>query len=140
MATQADGAVTGSRHPALLPGREAIARASTGRDAVTRTAQAVSVGTGRLTHRARMVPGFLIVGAQRCGTTSMYRALSQHPAVIKAVLHKGVHYFDTHYHRGIPWYRAHFPLKAHAQRAERAIGPSAVTVESSPYHICQPLA
>ena len=25
----------------------------------------------------------------------MYRTLRQHPAVIKAVLHKGIHYFDT---------------------------------------------
>jgi hypothetical protein len=52
-----------------------------------RAAHAVSVTAGRLTSRARMLPAFLIVGAQRCGTTSMYRTLSQHPAVVKAVLH-----------------------------------------------------
>jgi len=50
-----------------------------------------------------MLPGVLIVGAQRCGTTSMYRTLSQHPAVLKAVLHKGVHYFDMNYDRGLGW-------------------------------------
>ncbi|MBO0772735.1 MAG: sulfotransferase, partial [Actinobacteria bacterium] len=42
------------------------------------------VTAGQLTHHTRMLPGFLIVGAQRCGTTSLYRALSQHPAVLKA--------------------------------------------------------
>ena len=41
----------------------------------------------------------------------MYRALSQHPLIIKAVLHKGVHFFDLNYGRGMGWYRAHFPLR-----------------------------
>ena len=44
-----------------------------------------------------MLPSFLICGGQRCGTTSMYRALAEHPAIVKAVLHKGVHYFDIGY-------------------------------------------
>jgi len=90
----------------------------------------MSVTAGRLTSPARMLPGFLIVGAQRCGTTSMYRALSQHPDVRKAVLHKGVHYFDMNYDRGLSWYRAHFPMRAAA----------AVTFESSPYYLFHPLA
>ena len=74
----------------------------------------VHLGTrnfGRLTAEQRMLPSFLICGGQRCGTTSMYRALAEHPAVLKAVLHKGVHYFDTSYDRGMGWYRAHFPLQ-----------------------------
>jgi Sulfotransferase domain len=91
----------------------------------------LSVGAGLLTSPARMLPGFLIVGAQRCGTTSMYRCLSQHPDVRKAVLHKGVHYFDMNYERGLRWYRAHFPLRGRA---------GAVTFESSPYYLFHPLA
>ena len=71
---------------------------------------------GRLTSPARMLPGFLIIGAQRCGTTSLYRTLSQHPGVLKAVLHKGVHYFDMNYDRGPGWYRAHFPLRGAGRR------------------------
>ena len=97
-----------------------------------RLAHAITVTAGRLTAPARMLPGFLIVGAQRCGTTSMYRALSAHPAVRKAVLHKGVHYFDMNYDRGLSWYRAHFPLQATAR--------GAVTFESSPYYLFHPLA
>jgi hypothetical protein len=87
-----------------------------------------------------MLPGFLIVGAQRCGTTSMYRALSQHPSVLKAVLHKGVHYFDIAYDRDLSWYRAHFPLLVRARGVERATGVPAVTFESSPYYMFHPLA
>jgi Sulfotransferase domain len=117
-----------------------VARASSAPPAIKRGAQAVSVTAGRLTDRARMRPGFLIVGAQRCGTTSLYRALSQHPAVLKAVLHKGVHYFDTQYGRGMGWYRAHFPLKAHGRRVKRATGMTPLTFESSPYYMFHPLA
>jgi hypothetical protein len=98
------------------------------------------VSTGRLTHRARMLPGFLIVGAQRCGTTSMYRTLSQHPAVLKAVLHKGVHYFDTGYDHGLGWYQGHFPLRAHAALIRRTSGEVPLTFESSPYYMFNPLA
>ncbi len=87
-----------------------------------------------------MLPGVLIVGAQRCGTTSMYRTLSQHPAVLKAVLHKGVHYFDMNYDRGMSWYRAHFPLQASGRRAGRLAGDRALTLESSPYYMFHPRA
>jgi hypothetical protein len=87
-----------------------------------------------------MLPGFLIIGAQRCGTTSMYRTLSQHPGVLKAVLHKGVHYFDMNYDHGPSWYRAHFPLRAAGRRAARAAGSAALTFESSPYYMFHPLA
>jgi hypothetical protein len=105
-----------------------------------RAAHALTVAAGRLTSGARLLPGFLIVGAQRCGTTSMYRTLSQHPAVRKAVLHKGVHYFDMNYDRPIGWYRAHFPLAAGAALAARSAGTAAVTFESSPYYMFHPLA
>jgi hypothetical protein len=108
--------------------------------AAQRAARRVSVSTGRLTHRARMLPGFLIVGAQRCGTTSMYRTLSQHPAVLKAVLHKGVHYFDTGYEHDLAWYQGHFPLRARAAQIRRATGETPLTFEASPYYIFHPLA
>lgn len=105
----------------------------------TRAAQVVSVTAGRATYRVRMIPAFLIVGAQRCGTTSMYRALSQHPAVVKAVLHKGIHYFDTQYHRGPAWYRSHLPVREVARLSRRKAGYPPVTFESSPYYMFHPL-
>jgi Sulfotransferase domain len=105
-----------------------------------RAVQAVSVAAGRMSGQPRMLPGFLIVGAQRSGTTSMYRALSQHPAVLKAVLHKGVHYFDMNYGRGFDWYLAHFPSAARARSVRRSIGIAPLTFESSPYYMFHPLA
>ncbi|GAB1821180.1 hypothetical protein HerbRD11066_43440 [Herbidospora sp. RD11066] len=99
-------------------------------NALKTTAHAVSITAGRLTGGARMLPSFLIVGAQRCGTTSLYRALSQHPQVAKPVLRKGVHYFDMAYGRSLSWYRAHFPLRRTGMLA----------FESSPYYLFHPLA
>jgi len=95
---------------------------------------------GRLTAHRRMLPQFLICGGQRCGTTSLYRALSTHPAVIKAVLHKGVHYFDTSYQRGMNWYRGHFPLQRNADKVAEKYGVPARTFESSPYYMYHPQA
>lgn len=107
---------------------------------VKRIAHFGSRSYGRLTAPARMLPTFLICGGQRCGTTSLYRALAAHPVVLKAVLHKGVHYFDTGYHRGPAWYRGHFPLLRAAARVRRDHGVPAQSFESSPYYMYHPLA
>ena len=98
------------------------------------------VTTRTLCGGAGMLPGFLIVGAQRCGTTSMTRALSEHPAVFSAALRLEVHYFDSGYDRGLAWYRSHFPLRARAWLAARAAGAAPVAFESSPYYMFHPLA
>jgi hypothetical protein len=70
----------------------------------------------------------------------MYRALAGHPLVLKAVLHKGVHYFDTSYDRGMAWYRAHFPLQRTAEKVSERYGVAAQTFESSPYYMYHPQA
>ncbi|WP_404828600.1 sulfotransferase domain-containing protein [Spongiactinospora rosea] len=127
-------------HRHAVPG--AIARTLTGSlgHSLKCSAHAVSLVTGRLTAGHRVLPGFLIIGAQRCGTTSLYRALSQHPLVLKPVLRKGVHYFDMAYEHEMRWYRAHFPLRATAARLHRMYGHRPVAFESSPYYLFHPLA
>jgi hypothetical protein len=108
---------------------------------VKRLVHAGSRSYGRLTASARLLPSFLICGGQRCGTTSMYRALAAHPAVLKAVLHKGVHYFDVGYDNGIRWYRGHFPTRWRATRRSGQLGGVPVqTFESSPYYMYHPHA
>jgi hypothetical protein len=115
------------------------ARRSSIPDPLKRLAVQTSDGVGRLTAGHRMLPSFLIVGGQRCGTTSMYKALIQHPLVMGPVLRKGVHYFDMAHDRPLSWYRAHFPLTATAARRSRP-DHAAVTFESSPYYLYHPLA
>ncbi len=96
--------------------------------------KAAYVGARMLNAGARPLPDFLIIGAQRCGTTSLYRYLAQHPQVIGAAPSKGVHYFDVHHERSLRWYRAHFPTRRRRARA----GGAAVTGEASPYYVFHP--
>lgn len=92
------------------------------------------------TSRMRVLPDFLIIGVQRAGTTSLYRYLTQHPAVRPIVLTKGAHYFDTNYHEGIDWYRAFFPTRWRKALIERRLGTRMLTGEGSPYYVFHPLA
>ena len=55
------------------------------------------------------LPDFLIIGAQKSGTTSLYDLLTQHPHVERAAL-KELNYFDRYFEKGIEWYRSQFPL------------------------------
>lgn len=78
----------------------------------------------------RLLPSFLIIGAQRSGTSSLFNYLAKHPS-IRAPIRKEIHYFSTHHDRGENWYRAHFPTRA-ARRS--------VTFEATPYYLFHPLA
>lgn len=105
-----------------------------------RYARQATTLVGRMTYRSRMSPSFLIIGAQRCGTTALYKQLTQHPAVLPAGLYKGVHYFDTDYDKGPEWYHAHFPTRASARRLETRVNTVPITGEASPYYMFHPLA
>ena len=95
----------------------------------------------RPTAQWRTLPNYLIAGAQRCGTTSLQRYLIEHPQVTPAGVMKGVHYFDTNdYHRGLDWYRSHFPTRRSIASMTERIGGTVLTGESSPYYMFHPLA
>lgn len=79
------------------------------------------------TTRWRSLPDFVIIGAQKAGTTSLYAALGSHPDVRRA-FRKEVHFFDTERYPDLGWYRRHFPL----ERGHWLTG------ESSPYYLFHP--
>jgi hypothetical protein len=85
----------------------------------------------------RALPDFVIIGAQKSGTSSLYAYLAQHPDIAPA-LEKEVHYFDYNFGRGEAWYRAHFPLAATLRRRERRSGRRQTTGEASPYYLYHP--
>ncbi len=98
---------------------------------------------GFLANRKRQAdrppPDFVIVGAQRCGTTSLFRALSRHPAMMPNVMDaKGVHYFDTSYHQNAAWYFAHFASRGERDRHAVKVGHRAIVGEASPYYLFHP--
>ena len=91
----------------------------------------------RATQDLRALPKLVVVGAQKCGTTSMYHYLSQHPKLSPASK-KEVHYFDNGvvaksgtYERGEKWYRRHFHLQARQD---------IVSFEITPEYMLNPLA
>ena len=53
-------------------------------------------------------PDFIIAGAPKCGTSSIYYYLSSHPQILLSHK-KEIDFYWENYHRGIDWYRAHFP-------------------------------
>lgn len=66
----------------------------------------------RSTAAFRGRPEFIIVGAAKCGTTSLFKYLAQHPR-LAAAHEKEVRFFDRRYSRGTRWYQSHFSFAWH---------------------------
>lgn len=71
---------------------------------------------GRTPSPAR--PDFLIIGAKRSGTSTLFSLLADHPEVYRG--DKEIHYFDFNRDRGIDWYRGLFRDAAPGQIAGEA--------------------
>ena len=94
---------------------------------------------GMATAGSRDLPRFLIIGAKRGGTTSLYHYLRQHPQVPPLFPArqniKGTYFFDLHHGRGERWYRSHFPARGRSRVPEEWVAG-----EASPYYLFHPLA
>lgn len=88
----------------------------------------------RKTARFRLLPNFIIIGAMKAGTTSLFEYLSQHPHVLRSRL-KEVFFFNKHYPKGVRWYQEHFPL-----RMKKWIYPNLITGEATPTYLFDPMA
>lgn len=88
---------------------------------------------------ARTLPDFLVIGAMRAGTSSLYKYLGQHPQSVSSA-RKEVQYFSRYHDRSLDWYRAHFPTRGYlGWRSWRADGP-VLTFEASPGYLAHPRA
>jgi hypothetical protein len=85
-----------------------------------------------LTAEKRRLPDFIVAGAQKAGTTSLFHYLEQHPDMVPPI-EKKLAFFDKNYQRGLPWYRLHFPLQSND-------GGATFTGESTAYYMFHPLA
>jgi hypothetical protein len=90
---------------------------------------------GRGPGRGRVLPDFLIVGAAKCGTTSLFDWICVHPLVARPMTdgrpRKELLFFDYNFHRGVDWYRQHFPLESERREFEREHGRPFVTGEAT---------
>jgi hypothetical protein len=89
------------------------------------------------TRAGRVLPDFLVLGGQRCGSTSLFAILCDHRQVI-APSHKEVHFFDRNYLRGPEFYRRVFPLALHRRARARRLGRRVVTGEATTYYLFHP--
>ncbi|WP_159790882.1 sulfotransferase family protein [Sodalinema gerasimenkoae] len=67
---------------------------------------------------------FIILGAQKAGTSSLYAYMAQHPDIVPA-LRKEVEFWSWKFYRGLDWYFAHFPQipeGSHLQTGEACPG------------------
>lgn len=90
-----------------------------------------------LTSPMRVHPNFIIIGAMRCGTTSLFEYLVQHPQIMTP-LYKEVRYFTDRYWLGPLFYRACFPTWRQMQR-QTSLGPPA-TFDATPAYMFNPAA
>ena len=83
------------------------------------------------------LPDFIIIGAQKSGTTALHNYLSEHPQVLP-VARKEVHFFDINYDKGADWYRRQFidPRSLNGRASVRKM----VSGEATPYYLFHPLA
>jgi len=56
----------------------------------------------------RVIPDFLVIGAKRCGTTSLYQHLPEHPCISKSP-YDNMGFFNDNFHLGVNWYKSFFP-------------------------------
>src|SRR5579885_1417562 len=99
------------------------------------SSQTYRVITGNL----RLLPDFLIIGGQRCGTSSLYYYLTEHPGIISAST-KETHFFDESFSKGIGWYRAQFPSSFQKMYVTNVLKRDFLTGEGTPYYILYPHA
>ncbi len=76
-------------------------------------------------------PNFLIIGAAKSGTSSLYEYLSKHPQIVPS-LHKEINFFHQKFHLGLPWYYAHF--------ANLSQSANLLTGEASADYLYHPIA
>lgn len=95
---------------------------------------------GMATASARPLPDFLVVGAKRGGTTTLWNAMLGHPQVLGMFpevrgLKSNEWFFDRR--RSQRWYRSHFHTRRHRAARERQVGRTVVG-EASPYYMYGP--
>lgn len=87
-----------------------------------------------ISRSVRMLPDFLIIGAEHCGAEALFGCLCNHPMVSSPVQDQ-VHFFDFSFHRGTAWYQSHFPLSF-----RKLVSPVVMTGEVTTYYGFHPYA
>ncbi|MFX1500829.1 MAG: sulfotransferase domain-containing protein [Promethearchaeota archaeon] len=93
----------------------------------------------KLSRNTRILPDFVIIGAMKCGTSSLINYLTQHPYIKIPLFQKEVHFFDRNFDKGINWYRSFFPSRIYKYIFTKIKKRNFLTGEKSPLYIFHPL-
>jgi hypothetical protein len=102
-------------------------------------ARATYLAVGSVTANVRMLPGFIVIGGQRCGTTSLFKNIAEHPQTFRPAVEKGLDWFTLHPDRPMSWYRSNFPVERVARIRTGRAGPP-VAFEACTYYLFHPFA
>ena len=91
-----------------------------------------------ITGPLRVLPDFIIIGSMKCGTTSLYYDICEHPCASPAAYDE-IGFFDSNFHLGLNWYRSMFPTKRQIEGVRRKEGV-AITGEDTPFYFWNPVA
>ena len=72
------------------------------------------------------LPQCLIIGEMKCGTRALLEYMGLHPDI--AIAKDEVNFFDSHFNKGLDWYRDQMPLST----------PGQITVEKTPSYYRRP--
>ena len=94
--------------------------------------------TAGITGPFRVLPDFIIIGSMKCGTTSLYYDMCEHPCA-SAAARDEIGFFDSNFHLGLNWYRSMFPTKGQIEDIKHKEGV-AITGEDTPFYFWNPIA
>ena len=90
-----------------------------------------------LTARLRGLPDFIIIGAMKTGSTSLYGFVVKHPAIAPAAT-KTLQYFFRNYKFGELWYRSNFPTNLQRYSFYKKTNQKLISGEASPTYLFYP--
>ena len=85
-----------------------------------------------ITSPFRTIPNFIVIGVKRCGTTTLYEQLSEHPCIEKSA-HDNLGFFNNNFELGMNWYKSHFVTNFRKKEIERKYGKFATYDVTSSY-------
>ena len=91
-----------------------------------------------ITSPLRGLPDFVIIGAMKSGTTSLYDFLIKNPAIASASK-KELHYFSLRHNRSKLWYCSNFPSNLSRHYFYKKTNQRLLSGEASPIYLFYPL-
>jgi hypothetical protein len=93
---------------------------------------------GRLRVHKGTLPDFIIIGAQKAGTTSLYGYIQEHPDVLPCAWKEVQFFHGKRYARGVDWYKRQFLDPGDLRSSPRFGDRQLASGEATPYYLFHP--